>query len=104
MPCWTYRVFDSHEAMTDPSPSGAISTYVRKGSVKVPIGGAERNFFYCLVNYEVLENGSKEQEKASELSGLLSSSTGCSFAMQNPHIGCDLMRRLKRLPSFIAML
>jgi hypothetical protein len=79
MPCWTYRVFDSHETMTDPSPSGAITTYVRKGSVKVPIWGTEGNFFYCLVNYEVLENGNRKQEKAYEESGLLRSSSGCSL-------------------------
>lgn len=54
---WTHRVLDSHEAMTDPAPSSAITTYVREGSIKVPIWGTERNFFYCLVNYEVLEKG-----------------------------------------------
>ena len=46
--------------MTDPAPSGAIATYVREGSVKVPIWSTERNFFYCLVNYEVLEKGKQK--------------------------------------------
>lgn len=80
--------------MTDPSPSGAISTYVRKGSIKVPIWGAERNFFYCLVNYEVLENGHTESKKRlMRLSGLLRSSIDIHVAMQNLYTGCNLIRK-----------
>lgn len=64
-----HRVLDGHEAVTDPAPCGAVATYVREGSVKVPIWGTERNFLYCLVHYEVLENG--KQRGTEDLQGQL---------------------------------
>ena len=73
--------------MTDPAPSCAVATYVREGPVKVPIWGTERNFFYCLVNYEVLEKG--KHKGTVDLSGQSSFSEETQdvhFITQNPYI------------------
>lgn len=75
--------------MTDPAPSGAITTYVREGSIKVSIWCTERNFFYCLVNYEVLEKGKhKGTENYEVIQPSQKKAQNVRFIIWNPHTSC----------------
>lgn len=71
--------------MTDPAPSGAITTYVREGSIKVSIWGTERNFFYCLINYEVLEKGKHKGAENYGYSAFSEGTQNVHFTTENPH-------------------
>ena len=59
----SYRVFDGHEAVTDPAPRGAVPADVGEGTLKVTVRSAERHLLYGLVQDQVLLMGGEKKPR-----------------------------------------